>query len=207
MKLIASTTSPFARKIRMLLHEKGALDSVEVVYVDPWSAPDALTSRNPLSQVPTLVLDDHRVIIDSDVIGEFLDRHLPGERLIPASGDAYWHVRVVESLADGLLEASVAVFLETGRRPETLRWDQWIGFQRATIGRVLDAFEDLAPRLAEGFDYAAICGVAALGHLEFRGTAGVDWRRGRTRLARWFDGLRERPSVRETAPMEGPPAS
>lgn len=203
MKLIASTTSPFARKVRMLLHEKAALDRVEVVYVDPWAAPDMLTLRNPLSQVPTLVLDDHRVIIDSDVIAEYLDRHLPGSRLIPEAGDAYWHVRVIESLADGLLEASVAVFLETRRRPEPLRWQQWIEFQQATIGRVLDAFEELAPRLAEGFDYAAICAVAALGHLEFRQTAG-DWRSDRLRLAAWFDDVQGRPSVRDTVPVEPP---
>jgi glutathione S-transferase len=205
MKLIASTTSPFARKVTMLLHEKAALDSVEVVYVDPWSAPDALTALNPLSQVPTLVLDDHRVLIDSDVIGEYLDRHLPGTRLIPESGDAYWHVRVVESLANGLLEASVAVFLETERRPERLRWEQWIEFQRTTMGRTLDAFEDLAPRLAEDFDYAAICGISALGHLEFRCTAG-DWRRDRPRLAAWFEGLQQRSSVRDTLPVETAPS-
>ena len=201
MKLFASTTSPFARKARMLLHEREALDRVEVVYVDPWAAPDLLTARNPLSQVPTLVLDDHRVIIDSDVIGEYLDRHLPGARLIPEAGEAYWHVRVVQSLANGLLEASVAVFLELRRRPEPLRWEQWVGFQRATMGRTLDALEDLAPRLAEGFDYAAICVVAALGHLEFRQTAAA-WRDGRRRLAAWFDGLQQRPSVRDTVPVE-----
>ena len=203
MKLIASTTSPFARRVRMLVLEKGASDAVEVIHVDPWAAPEMLTARNPLSQVPTLILDDHRVIVDSDVIGEFLDRWLEGPRLIPASGDAYWHVRVVQSLANGLLEASIAVFIETRRRPDSLRWDQWTGFQQASIGRTLDVFEEQSGRFAEGFDYAAICVVAALGHLEFRGTAG-EWRRGRPQLAAWFDQIQSRPSVRETLPVEPP---
>lgn len=203
MKLMASTTSPFARKVRMLVLEKGAADAVEVIYVDPWAAPELLIARNPLSQVPTLVLDDHRVILDSDVIGEYLDRRLEGPRLIPASGDAYWHARVVQSLANGLLEASIAVFVETRRRPGALQWDHWTGFQRASIGRTLDVFEEQSGRFIEAFDYAAICVVAALGHLEYRGTAG-DWRTGRPQLAAWFDGVQSRPAVRETLPVEPP---
>ena len=203
MKLMASTTSPFARKVTMLLHEKGGLDRVEIDYLDPWQVPERLVATNPLSKVPTLVLDDHRIIIDSDVICEYLDRHLPGPRLLPESGDAYWHVRALEALASGMLEASVAVFLETQRRPEEYRWPDWVGFQRNTISRTLDVLEVQAENLAAGFDYSAICVVAAMGHIEYRQTL-PGWRDGRKRLAAWYDGVQLRPSVAATVPVEPP---
>lgn len=200
MKLLASTTSPFARKVLILLHEKGAMDSVTLEYLDPWSAPTALTSGNPLSKVPTLELDDGRTIIDSAVICEYLDRTLPGPRLIPEDGDDYWRIRSMEALANGLLEASIMVFVETQRRPETLRWPEWIAFQQQAIGRVLDHFESRAAQFGRQFDYAALCVLCALGHLDFRNTAG-DWRQGRPRLAAWFAGLQDRQSVRATQPF------
>lgn len=205
MKLLASTTSPFARKVTMLLHEKHGLERVQVEYLDPWQVPEALVARNPLSKVPTLVLDDHRIIIDSDLICEYLDSHLPGPCMIPESGDAYWHVRAIEALANGMLEASVAVFLEMQRRPESLRWEDWVAFQRDTINRTLDVLEEQAQSLAAGFDYAAICVVAALGHLDFRQTL-PGWREGRPRLAAWYEGVQLRPSVAATMPGEVAPA-
>jgi glutathione S-transferase len=200
MKLFASTTSPFARKVLLLLHEKGAIDRVTVEYLDPWSAPKALTASNPLSKVPTLDLTDGRTIVDSAVICEYLDRNLPGPRLIPEAGDDYWRTRVTEALANGLLEASIAVFTEIQKRPEALRWPEWVEFQQQAIGRTLDAFECDMDWIGERFDYAAICVLCALGHLEFRNTAG-DWRQDRPRLTAWFDGLRERISVKATEPF------
>ena len=199
MKLVASTTSPFARKALILLHEKGAMDRVTLEYLDPWSAPTALISGNPLSKVPTLELDDGRTLIDSAVICEYLDRTLPGARLIPVGGDDHWQTRSMEALANGLLEASIAVFVETRRRPEALRWPEWIAFQQQAIGRALDHFESRAAQFGRQFDYAALCVLCALGHLDFRNTAG-DWRPDRPNLTRWFDGLAARPSVAATAP-------
>lgn len=200
MKLFASTTSPFVRKVTILLHEKGAFERVSVEYVDPWATPEALTAVNPLSKVPTLVLENGETIVDSAVICDYLDRHLPGPRLIPGTEPDYWRTRVTESLANGLLEASVGVFLENGKRPEALRWPEWVAFQQQTIDRTLEAFEEQIEDIGKHFDYAAICLLCALGHLEFRNTAGA-WRAGRPRLAAWFDGLKDRPSVAGTRPF------
>lgn len=199
MELFVSTTSPFARKVLMLVREKGALDRVDLKVVDPWKTPPELVNLNPLSKVPTLVLDNHRVIIESDVICEYLDQHLPGPRLIPESGDAYWHTRVLEALAGGVLEASVDIHLQRQRCPEERRCKEWIDYQRRAIGRTLDTLEDQMDRLAGDFDYAAICVVAALGHLEFRDTY-PEWREVWPRLADWFDSLQSRPSVEATQP-------
>ncbi len=201
MKLLASPTSPFARKATMLLHERHGLERVEVEYLDPWSSPELLVASNPLSKVPTLILDDHRIIIDSDLICEYLDDHLPGPRLIPESGDAYWHVRALEALSKGVLEAAVAIFLETQRRPETLRWPDWVDFQSETIRRTLDVLEEQAENIAAGFDYSAICVVAALGYIDFRQIL-PGWRADRPRLAAWYDGVQLRPSVAATVPVD-----
>jgi len=203
MKLLASPSSPFSRKVIMLLHEIRGLERVDIEYLDPWSVPERLVASNPLSKVPTLILDDHRIIIDSDVICEYLDAHLPGPTLIPepGSGDAYWHVRALEALANGVLEASVAISHETRRRPEALRWPEWVEFQQDTIRRALDVLEEQAENIAAGFDYSAICAVAALGHIDFRQTL-PDWRDDRPRLAAWYQGVQLRPSVEATVPVE-----
>lgn len=201
MKLLASPTSPFSRKVIMLLHEKQGLERVDVDFLDPWSAPERLVACNPLSKVPTLILDDHRIIIDSDVICEYLDEHLQGPRMIPDSGDGYWHVRALEALSNGVLEASVAVFHETQRRPENLRWPDWVSFQQDSIRRALDVLEQQAENIAAGFDYSAICVVAALGHIDFRNTL-PDWRDGRQKLADWYQGVQLRQSVEQTMPVE-----
>lgn len=200
MKLFASTTSPFVRKVLVLLHEKGAFERVSVEYVDPWAMPEALTAVNPLSKVPTLVLENGEMIIDSAVICDYLDRHLSGPRLVSDAEPEYWRTRVTEALANGLLEASVGVFLEGGKRPEALRWPEWVAFQQQTIDRTLEAFERQIEGIGKRFDYAAVCLLCALGHVEFRNTAGA-WREGRPRLAAWFDGLQDRPSVAATRPF------
>jgi len=199
MLLRHSQTSPFVRKVTVLLHETGLIGRVTFETVDGWAEPAELTGDNPLSMVPTLVLDDGSTLYDSGVICDYLDRLHPGERLIPQHGDARWRVLCDQALADGMLECAVLIFVELMRRPEEKRWDWWLALKRRAIARSLDMLEREADRLSGRVDLGSISIGVALGYLDLRGAVG-DWRDGHPRLASWFAGFSARPSMTATAP-------
>jgi len=101
MLLHHSHTSPFVRKVMVMLHETGLAGQVTTETIDGWSEPDLLTADNPMSMVPTLILDDGSSLYDSPVICDYLDRRHTGPRMIPDEGDARWQVLREQALADG----------------------------------------------------------------------------------------------------------
>ena len=206
MKLLGSLTSPFVRKARIVLAEKKIEYSFE--QDNPWDEKSRVPDANPLGKVPVLVLEDDSTLFDSRVIVEFLDSVSPISRLIPANNREKLEVIRWDALADGVLDAAVAVVLER-RRPSKQR-------SEATIKRQMDKIErgvavmsrDLADRpwcTGNAFTLADIaCGVA-LGYLDFRHGA-YDWRVLHSNLAKLAAKLAERPSFVDTAPRETPPA-
>lgn len=198
MLLRHSPTSPFVRKVMVLLHETGLLEQVTVEAVDGWSEPDDLITENPLSMVPTLVLDDGRVLYDSAVICDYLDRQHHGAIMVPG-GDARWQVLREQALADGILECAVLVFMELGKRPEGKRWDWWVELKQRAIVRALDLLEADHDSLALRVDLGTISIAVALAYLDLRGAIG-EWRDGRPALAAWHANFAARPSMLATAP-------
>ncbi len=199
MLLRHSHTSPFVRKVTVMLHETGLADRVTLDTVDGWAEPELLTAGNPLSMVPTLVLDDGSSLYDSPVICEYLDRQHAGRRMIPQSGDERWAVLREQALADGILDGAVLIFVETVKRPEEKRWDWWLDVKRRAITRSLDMLEQRSETLGGRVDLGTISTGVALGYLDLRGAVG-DWRSGRPRLSGWFAGFAQRPSMIATAP-------
>ena len=114
MKLLGSLTSPYVRKARVVLVEKRIEYTFELD--DPWDEKSRVADANPLGKVPVLVLDDDSTLFDSRVIVEFLDSVSPISRLIPSNNREKIEVKRWEALADGVLDAAVAVVLER-RRP------------------------------------------------------------------------------------------
>lgn len=203
MKLRHSPTSPFVRKVLVLAHEVGLAGQIEIVPTDAWSATTDLVAQNPLSKVPTLILDDGTVLYDSPVICEYLDGLHTGEPRLPRSGRERWVMLRLQALADGMMESAVAVFIERVRRPEDKRWEANIVREQATLGRALDHLERHIEELASQPPHlGAIAAACALGYLDLRGAVG-EWRGGRAALAAWFDALADRPSMRATAPPTG----
>ena len=199
MLLHHSLTSPFARKVAVLLHETGLVGRVPFETVDGWAEPTALTADNPLSMVPTLVLDDGSSLYDSPVICEYLDRQHAGTPMIPADGTPRWQVLREQALADGVLDCALAVFVELAKRPQDKCWDGWLDLKRRAIRRSLDRWEQEVDQLAGRVDLGTISIAVALGYLDLRGAVG-EWRDRRPRLAAWFGGFAQRPSMRATAP-------
>lgn len=199
MKLIASLTSPFARKVRILLLLKQLPH--ELVVDIPWNEDTDVPRHNPLGKVPVLLTDEGEAIYDSRVIAAWLELQ-PGARLLPADDALRIEVLRVEALADGVADAAAAIFIER-KRPEAMISLEWIDRQLLKVRRGLDA---LARRLGDAEHFAGgqltladIAVVCALGYLDFRFPE-VSWREEYPRLAAWADAMGVRPGIVETRP-------
>lgn len=199
MLLRHSHTSPFVRKVAVVLHETGLIERVDFETVDGWSEPDQLTADNPLSMVPTLILNDGSTLYDSPVICEYIDRQHSGPIMIPTDGAARWRVLREQALADGILDCAVLIFVELSKRPEDKRWDWWVELKQRAIARALDQLEGQVAQLGERVDLGTISIAVALGYLDLRGAVG-EWRDGRPALTAWYAQFVQRPSMVATAP-------
>lgn len=200
MKLIGSYTSPYVRKVRIVLAEKKI--DYDFVLDSPWEANNGVSRLNPLGKIPVLVLDDDSSLYDSRVIVEYLDATAPNNRLIPAGGRERIVVRRWEALADGINDAVVAGFLEAKRPPEK-RSDEWIARQR---GKIMAGLDVMAADVGEqawchgsSISLADIAVGVCLGYLDLR-CADIDWRTAHPSLARLFEKLMQRPAFAETSP-------
>jgi len=204
MRLIGSLTSPYVRKARIVLVEKRIEYNFDPD--DPWSDQTRVPDANPLGKVPVLVLEDDSTLFDSRVIVEFLDSVSPISRLIPSNNREKIEVKRWEALADGVLDAAVAVVLER-KRPAKQKSEAMIKRQMDKIERgVAVMARDLGEKpwcTGNALTLADIaCGVA-LGYLDFRHST-FDWRVLHTNLAKLALKLAERPSFADTMPRETP---
>ena len=201
MKLIGSLTSPYVRKVRVTIAEKGM--ECPLVLEDVWAAGTRIQDANPLGKVPCLILDDGSALYDSRVICEYLDSLAPANTLIPVAGRERSEVRRWEALADGVLDAGVLVRLEHTQRESGQRSQQWIDRQQAKVNAGLTAMAgdlDDSEWCAGGrFTLADIAVGCALGWLAFR-LPQVGWRETHVNLARHFDRLSARRSFAGTVP-------
>lgn len=202
MQLLISPTSPYARKARVTVREKGLLDRVEEVVLNPHQDPAELLAQNRLGKIPVLVRDDGEALYDSPVICEYLEWLGEGPRLIPEPGNARWAVMRAQALADGIMDLAAATVMERAR-PEAEQspasMERWRGkIERAVggMGAALDAIPD------EGFDLGRIACAVALGYLDFR-LPEYDWRAGQPELGDWHAEACKRISMQETAPPQG----
>jgi len=203
MKLIGSPTSPFVRKVRIVMAEK-KLD-YQHVHEDVWATDSKITNSNPLGKVPCLVMEGGEAVFDSRVIVEYLDALSPVGKLIPASGRERAEVKTWEALADGLMDACVLARLEAtwAGRQDGQRSQTWIDRQMGKVDAALRAMDKgLGDKPFCSGVHLSLSDVAtgcALAYLDLR-FAHIDWRARHPNLARLQDKLSQRPSFIETAP-------
>ena len=200
MKLYYSPTSPFVRKVNVFASEAGLAEKIEWVKTNPWQAEEILTAENPLSKIPTLITDDNKVIYDSRVICEYLDTLHDGNKFHPENSDERWQVLRMQALADGILEAGIARFLEKKRSVEQQSID-WDNTQREAIERGLDYLESTVAEWGNQLDIGVITIACTLGWLDFR-IPNEDWRVKRPQLKTWFIEFSKRESMLATMPAE-----
>lgn len=199
MKLLGTNTSPYVRKVRLVLLEKNI---PHTYLVDPPREPGSRVARaNPLGRIPALILDDETCVFDSPVIAEYADTLNDTPILIPRS-NALERMRVKrwEALADGIMDSAVVVRNET-LRPADRQDAGTLTRHNAAISRALaHAAKLLGEReWCEGatITLADLALVSALIYLSLR-QAERDWRGAHPNLAAWFARVSERASVRAT---------
>jgi glutathione S-transferase len=202
MKLIGSLTSPYVRKVRIVMAEK-KLDYQHELE-DVWAS-DKITKANPLGKVPCLVLAGGEAVFDSRVIVEYLDTRSPVSRLIPEDSRQRIEVRTWEALADGILDAAILARLEqtwNGRTAEQ-RSQAWIDRQFHKVNASLSAISTgLADKPWCSGTHLSLADIAvgcALGYIGFRFPQ-IDWREQHANLARLADKLEARQSFIDTLP-------
>ena len=203
MKLIGSTTSPYVRKVRIVMAEK-KLD-YQFVIENVWADDTTISTSNPLGKVPCLVMEGGEAVFDSRVIVEYLDTLSPVGKLIPTQGRERAEVKTWEALADGLMDAGLLARMETvwAHRPPEQQCQAWIDRQ---MGKITESLKAMSQGLGDKpfcsgihlslSDIAVGC---ALGWLEFRFPE-VPWRTEHPNLARLMDKLMQRPSFADTRP-------
>lgn len=196
MKLAYSPASPYVRKVMACAIARG-LDARIEKWVVPTTDP-SLAAENPLSKVPTLILDDGSVLYDSPVICEYLDSQGDAPKLFPAPGPVRWKALTQQALGDGILDATqprrreVALPQDEGRR-------SYIALQQGKVSRALDVLESGAETLGALTTIGEITIACALGYLDFR-YPHEPWRPGHPKLAAWYEKVLALAPMAQTMP-------
>lgn len=203
MKLYYSTTSPFARKVLICAMEQNLNKRLEMRVVHPLKDAEEVASVSPLGKVPALITDNDRLIVDSPVICEYLDRIAVSEgrqslndNVADTNDDAVLH-----ALSDGIMDAAYLLVMET-MRPDEQQSEYWKNRWQKAIDRTLDHLERSWGNAggSSALSLGAIALGCALGYLDFR-LDHLNWRNERAAISRWFAGVGERESFAQTAPQ------
>ena len=203
MKLIGSSTSPYVRKVRVVMAEK-KLD-YNYVTENVWSAETRIGESNPLGKVPCLIMEGAEALFDSRVIVEYLDTLSPVGKLIPTLGRERAEVKTWEALADGVLDAAITARMEAtwDGRTKVQRSQPWIDRQLVKVDASLRAMgKGLQEKPFCSGIHLSLADIAvgcALGYLEFRFPQ-IAWRADHANLAKLLDKLMLRPSFADTVP-------
>lgn len=203
MKLYHSPTSPYVRKVMVLLHETGQADDVALVpsATAPTRPAPGLAAKNPLMKIPALERDAGATLYDSRVICAFLDDRARAG--LYGSGARRFEILTLEATGDGILDAALALTYENRMRPEDKRWEDWAEAQWSKIASACAALDTRwMSHLSGPLDMGQVAVACALGYVDFRHHA-RNWRQGRDALSAWYGRFCERPSMRATVPPEG----
>jgi len=200
MRLIIATPSPFARKARIALLEKGI--AFETIVDNPWNPDAQAPGFNPLGKIPVLLTDDGHTVFDSKVIIEYLDATRPGTALLPRNPMSRVAARQIEALADGVCDAVVLIVLERARPPQ-LQSTDWIVRQvakvEAGVAQASLALQGAEFFVGEKFSVADIAVGCMLGYLDLR-LPEFEWRARQPGLVPFHERMMERTSFRQTMP-------
>ena len=199
MKLYITEGSPYARRARIVILEKGLAGRVEVIAAQTRDADSPYYRINPSGRVPYLVRDDGVGLEESALICAYLD-HLDGKSAfdLPA-GDEAWDARRLEALARSMMDG-LSVWNRELSRPQQERSPAVISHETQRGGRMVDLWE---PEIG----HALMRGALNMVQMTLACALGLDarnpdfrWRPGHPKLSDWYDHIAVRPSFAATAP-------
>lgn len=203
MKLHHSPTSPYVRKVMVILHETGQLGDVEQIstHGTPLAPAEGYADINPLGKVPALITDNGKTIYDSRIICRYLDAR--SKAGLYGTGEATWDIQTLEATGEGIIDSALLMTYEMRLRPEAIRFDAWSEGQWSKIAHALDMLGTRwMTHLNAPLNAGQIAVGCALGYVDLR-HADRGWREGRPELAAWYAGFAARPSMMATVPPVG----
>ncbi len=203
MKLHWSPRSPFVRKVLIVAHETGQFDRLEKVRsVVAMTKPNEQLMRvNPFNKIPTLVLDDGRILFDSDLISEYLDSLHSGTKMVPSDSSEHWQALCWRAFGNEMLDALI-LWRNEQTRPNGTHLQILLNAFELKIRTALDFLERDAESLTQApFSVGQISIGCALAYMNFR-FAHYNWRKARPKIAHWFSEFEQRPSVKLTEPKD-----
>jgi glutathione S-transferase len=206
MKLFYAPQSPFARKARIVAHELGLSDQIELVLtkVIPGDPNIDFTEQvNPLRKIPALQTSEGDILYDSTVICEYLISLVSNHPLVPADRVERWSVLRNQALAQGMCDSAIAIRYETFLRPKDKLWQALVDDQWGRITSGTGWFETNHEILAKPLDLAQITLGCLLGYIDFRWPE-HGWRESSPQLAKWWARMEDRPSFRTTIASDTP---
>ena len=201
MKLHWSPRSPFVRKVMIFLHEIDLVDDVQLVRsrVAMTEPNSEVMKDNPLSKIPTLIMENGYSLFDSRVICEYLDSLHKKEKLFPVKQENLWQALRYQALGDGALDVLV-LWRNELQRPSS--YTNMTSAFELKINTVLDKLEIETSDLASlSFSIGHISVGCALSYIDFRFPT-LDWREGHPALSNWHASFTQRPSVSATEPVD-----
>lgn len=201
MKLHWSPRSPFVRKVMVCAYETGVADKLQCVRTPvAMDRPNlTLLPDNPLSKLPTLVLDDGFALFDSSVICEYLDTQHDGDRLFPSENRERFVALQRQAFADGLLDV-LLLWRQERNKPQQQQRPEWLASFAVKSAASLDALENAASSLRlETIQIGEIAIACVLSYYDFR-LPDLRWREGRPQLSAWHEQFAKRESMRLTEP-------
>lgn len=200
MKLLGSPGSPYVRKVRIVLLEKRL--PFEFQHIDLLDPNSELSRSNPLGKIPALIRDSGKALYDSSVIVEYLDGLTPSPRLIPSGLEDRAEVKRWEAVADGLMDATVAIshdYVLSDVEGGGLAWSNANQQRKIDLGLALMETELGKQEFCYGgtLGLADIACVVALGYLDHV-LPKVEWRKTHPSLRKLFDRMEARESFKTT---------
>ena len=195
MKLFYTPLKDYVHKVQVVAIEIGVYDQIERIPTDPYLRQVTHLTANPLSKVPTLVLDDGSALYGGPAIYEYLDSLHEGPKLFPPIGKARWIALRQLALGDALFDTFVLRQNEL-KRPREYIYPAALETYMATVTRALDALEAEVESF-EGLTIGLIsiaCGLMYLTKIRERDGIDLEWRDERNALAEWYDQFIDRPS-------------
>jgi glutathione S-transferase len=197
MKLIMSPTSPYVRKVRVLIREMELTDAIQeqAVATTAFNSDATVIAANPLGKIPALVRDDAPTLFDSRVITRFINDTNDGS-FYPAA--RIWDTLTLEATADGIMDTTVSMAYEVRLRPETEQSPDWVEAQWLKASRAIASInERWMSHLSGPLDMSHIAVACALSYADLRHDA-RNWRDGNDALAAWHVEFVKRPSMQAT---------
>ena len=196
MKLLYTKRSPYARKVRVIALEK----QVPLEFIDEDLAKKSvlLKASNPLAKVPTLILDNGETLFDSPVIAQYLDGLNDKVILIPRRGMEKFKVLRWEAIADGLMDISIACYMEKMRHAQNFH-AQFVKNQEEAMLNTCRYCEEHLVEL-QPLTLAPIAVASAIGYVNFR-LPHMITKEDFPKLLAWFEIFSKRPSMAQTVPV------